>query len=86
MNFTRIEVLAAGGDGDNWFGGGQPWPNGADAGAEESPDQLGEALGYGSTWMRRWQAAIFRRTALRQACDLWWLAPRMRERNLEARL
>jgi hypothetical protein len=41
MNFTRIEVLAAGGDGDDVFGEGQSWPKGPDAGAEEAPDQLG---------------------------------------------
>ena len=62
---------AAEGDGDDLFGGGQPWPNGPDRGAEESPDRLGcrreedlrEVLGDDPTRMWRWQAAIFRRTA-----------------------
>jgi len=68
------------GDGDDVFGGGRSWPNGPDTGAEaeESPDELGgkrgkdpeEALGDEAAWMWRWQAAIFRRTAFGQGCDL----------------
>ena len=56
MSLTRVEDLAAGGDGDNLFGGGQAWPNGPDGGAEEAPGQLGcgrlaEALGDEQAWM-----------------------------------
>ena len=40
MNFTRIEGIAEG-DGDDLFGGGQPWPNGPDPGAEKLPGQRG---------------------------------------------
>jgi len=91
MNSTRIEVLAAEGDGDNVFGGGQVWMHGPDAGAEEAPDQVGcgrltEAMSDDATWMWRWQAAIFRRTGLGHACDLWWLAVRACEKILGTRL
>ena len=36
----REGIAEGDGDGDDLFGGGQSWPNGAHPGAEESPDQL----------------------------------------------
>ena len=89
MNFTRTEVVAAGGDGDNLLGRGLCWPNGSEAGAEESLGRFGcggedpeEALGDNPTWMLRWQAAIFGDAAFRQAGGLWWLPGTRRSRGL----
>jgi len=72
------------------FGGGQCWPNALDPGGEELLDHVGcgggldpeGALGDDPTWILRWQAAIFRRTAFGQAGDLWWLALARRSRGL----
>jgi hypothetical protein len=88
VNFTRVAVLAAEGDSDKLFGGGQFWANGVDAGAEKAPGGLGggsreQALGDEPGW--KW-AAIFRGTALWQACELWWLALRTCEKTLGTRL
>ena len=87
----KFRVGIAEGGGDNVFGRGQSWPNGVDAGVEEAPDGLGggrltEALGDDPIWMWRWQSASFRRTAFRQAFDLWWLPVRTCEKILGTRL
>ena len=89
----EIRVGIAEGGGDNLFGGAEFWPNGPEAGAEESAERVGcgggedpeDGLGDDPIRMWRWQAAILRRTGFRQACDLWWLAVRTGEKIVETR-
>ena len=80
MSLTRIEVLAAGCDGDNLFGGGQAWPNGVDAGADEAPDGRGRGVREPAPrddpawkWAAMFRGASFGAPSVGRAPDLWWL-------------
>ena len=57
MSLTGIEVLAAGGDGDDWFGGGRCWANGSEAGPAGNGGSAGVA-GFS------WDSVVWRRRRL----------------------